>query len=101
MARTRLMNLLQRAALIAAQSRLSGEPLDETIARERELRMLHARRRFMQQSAGAAAALTLAACAQVPLSNPHDNNDVVIVGAGVAGLTCAWRLRLLCFPLGM
>ena len=93
MARTRLVNLLRRAAAIAAQARISGEPLDEAIARERELRVLHARRRFMQQSAGAAAALTLAACAQVPLSHPQDGNDVVIVGAGVAGLTAAWRLR--------
>ena len=93
MARTRLVNLLQRAALIAAQSRLSGEPLDETIARERELRLLHARRRFVQQSAGAAAALTLAACAGVPLAPLAQGDDVVIVGAGVAGLTAAWRLR--------
>ena len=93
MARTRLANLLRRAAAVAAQARISGEPLDEAIARERELRALHARRRFMQQSAGAAAALTLAACAPVPLSRPQDGNDVVIVGAGVAGLTCAWRLR--------
>ena len=93
MARTRLVDLLQRAAAIAAHARISGEPLDEAIARERELRVLHARRRFMQQSAGAAAALTLAACAQVPLSHPQDGNDVVIVGAGVAGLTAAWRLR--------
>lgn len=93
MARTRLVNLLRRAAAIAAQARLSGEPLDEAIARERELRVLQTRRRFMQQSAGAAAALSLAACARVSLSPPHDGDDVVIVGAGVAGLTAAWRLR--------
>lgn len=93
MARTRLVSLLRRAAAIAAQSRLSGEPLDEAITRERELRLLHARRRFMQQSAGAAAALTLAACARVPMSPRAGGEDVVIVGAGVAGLTAAWRLR--------
>jgi monoamine oxidase len=92
MARTTLANLLRRAAAIAAQARLSGEPLDEAIARERELRTLHARRRFMQQSAGAAAALTLAACARVPLRGAGED-DVVIVGAGIAGLSAAWRLR--------
>ncbi|MEO8460231.1 MAG: FAD-dependent oxidoreductase [Dokdonella sp.] len=94
MARTRLVELLQRAAAIAAAARVSGEPLDEVIARERELRTLHARRRFLRQSAGAAAALALAACTGVPLSRRADaDDDVVIVGAGVAGLAAAWRLR--------
>jgi len=93
MARTGLVNLLRRAALIAAQARLSGEPLEEAFAREHELRALHARRRFLRQSAGAAAALSLAACAQVPLPRMQTGDDVVIVGAGVAGLTAAWRLR--------
>jgi monoamine oxidase len=93
MARTRLANLLQRAAAIAAQARLSGEPLDEVIERERAARVLGARRRFLQQSAGAAAALTLAACARMPLPRSDSGDDVVIVGAGVAGLTAAWRLR--------
>jgi monoamine oxidase len=93
MARTRLVDLLQRAAAIAAQARFSGEPLDEAIAREQALRSLHARRRFLQQSAGAAAAVTLAACARLPLPRAESGDDVVIVGAGIAGLTAAWRLR--------
>lgn len=94
MARTPFVNLLRRAAVIATSARASGEPLDEAIARECELRKNHARRRFLRQSAGASAALLLAACARVPLRGGTDaNNDVVVVGAGIAGLTCAWRLR--------
>ena len=93
MARTPLVDMLRRAAAIATQAQARGEPLGEAIARERELRIDRARRRFLQQSVGASAALALAACAQVPLPSGDDADDVVVVGAGIAGLTCAWRLR--------
>jgi monoamine oxidase len=87
------MDLLRRAAAIAAHTHATGEPLDEAIARSRALRIDHARRRFLQQSVGAAGALALAACAHMPLPRAGESDDVVIVGAGIAGLTCAWRLR--------
>ncbi|HEY0233310.1 MAG TPA: FAD-dependent oxidoreductase, partial [Dokdonella sp.] len=92
MARTRLVDLLRRGALVAAQARASGEPLDEAIARERERRIDASRRRFLQQSLGASAGLLLAACAPPP-RRAQGRDDVVIVGAGIAGLSCAWRLR--------
>ena len=92
MARTPLVDVLRRAAAIAAVARGSGEPLDEAIARERELRVDHARRRFLAQSMSASAALMLAACVPV-LPRREVAGDVVIVGAGIAGLTCAHRLR--------
>ena len=57
MARTPLVDVFRRAAAIAAHSRRSGEPLDAVIERERELRVDHARRRFLGQSVGVSAAL--------------------------------------------
>lgn len=91
MARTPLVDLLRRAAAVAAHSRRTGQPLDEVIAEEREARVDRARRRFLRESAGASAALMLAAC--TPMPRAHDDDAVVIVGAGIAGLTCAYRLR--------
>jgi monoamine oxidase len=93
MARTPLVDLLRRAAAISACAQRSGAPLEELIEHSRELRIDRARRRFLQQSFGASAALALAACAHVPLPRPDGADEVVVVGAGIAGLTCAWRLR--------
>jgi monoamine oxidase len=91
MARTPLVDLLRRASEIAAYARRTGMPLDEVIEYERGLRVDHARRRFLRQSAGVSAALLLGACA--PMPRERDDDAVVIIGAGAAGLTCAYRLR--------
>lgn len=93
MARTALVDLLRRAAAISALSRATGEPLDEAIAREREQRVDRARRRFLHASAAVSATALLAACAGVPVPRRRADDDVVIVGAGIAGLACAHRLR--------
>jgi monoamine oxidase len=93
MARTPLVDLLRRAAAVAAYARHSGQPLDEAIAYEREARIDHARRRFLRQAAGASAALMLGACARAPMPARDNDDAVIIVGAGVAGLICAYRLR--------
>jgi monoamine oxidase len=92
MARTPLVDVLRRAAAIARHARTTGEPLDEAIARDRELRVDAARRRFLTHSAAASAALLLPACVRTPSRAAHAD-EVVIVGAGVAGLMCAYRLR--------
>jgi monoamine oxidase len=92
MAPTPLVDVLRRAAAIARHARRTGEPLDEAIARDRELRIDRARRRFLGRSALASAALMLPACVGNP-PRAANEDEVVIVGAGVAGLTCAYRLR--------
>ena len=93
MARTVLVDMLRRAAAIAVHAQRSGAPLDEVIAWERELRVDRARRRFLQQSMVASSALMLGACTRALPRAGSPADDVVIIGAGIAGLTCAHRLR--------
>lgn len=90
MGRTPLFHLLQRAARIARGSLHSHQPLDEFLARGREQRFDHARRRLLQ---GAAAGALLTGCSTLPRPLAARGEEVVIVGAGIAGLTAAWRLR--------
>jgi NADPH-dependent 2,4-dienoyl-CoA reductase/sulfur reductase-like enzyme len=81
LSRTPLFGLIRRS-LRAAQA--SGElkvPLDELL--ERPL----SRRAFV---AGTAGALALASCRSLPPARKEA--DVIIVGAGIAGLTAGYRL---------
>ena len=91
MGRTPLFHLLQRAARIARASLHDPAPLDEFIDRGREMRIDHARRRLLQ---GAGAGVLLAGCRTLTaLPGAGSEAEVAIVGAGIAGLTAAWRLR--------
>lgn len=91
MSRTPLARLLARSFAIARAAAARGEPLDEALARADARRT--ARRRFLQQGVLAASALTLSACARVVPRAAADDDAVVVVGAGIAGLSAAWRLR--------
>jgi monoamine oxidase len=94
MARSQLFGLLQRAARIAAASTHSRAPLDEFIERVYAQRTDASRRRFLHESSVAAAGLLLAGCAgRLRIALPTSEEEVVIVGAGIAGLTAAWRLH--------
>lgn len=93
MACTALVDLLRRAAAISAVARHSGEPIDEAIDRDIVMRTDASRRRFLRQSITASAALMLGACAPTRLMRMDSTDDVIVVGAGVAGLAAAWRLR--------
>ncbi|HEY0662353.1 MAG TPA: FAD-dependent oxidoreductase, partial [Lysobacter sp.] len=90
MGRTPLFTLLQRAARIARAATKTHEPLDEFYARGREWRVDRGRRRLLQ---GAGAAALLAGCGHMPRALTVPGDEVTIVGAGIAGLTAAWRLR--------
>lgn len=94
MSRTPLFDMLRRAAALARHANRSRQPLDEIVERARELRTVDARRRFLREAGTASAALALAACAPSAVKSPAaGQEEVVIVGAGIAGLTAAWRLR--------
>ena len=97
MARTPLLQRLIDASAIARESARRGVPVDQVIE-EREGRPL-SRRGFIGLAAAGAG---LAACERgerivglVPQAarNPGSGSSVVIVGAGLAGLTCAYRLK--------
>ncbi len=91
MGRTPLFRLLQRAAAIARASRHVAMPLDEFHDVVRSQRIDMRRRRLLQ---GAGASALLAGCQSLPKPmRAGGEDDVVIVGAGIAGLTAAWRLR--------
>ena len=90
MGRTPLFRMLQRAAKIAQVSRHAPQPLDELIDLAHERRVDLTRRRLLQ---GGSAALVLAGCQSMPNPMQPKGEEVAIVGAGIAGLTAAWRLR--------
>jgi monoamine oxidase len=90
MGRTPLFRMLQRAARIARASQHTAQPLDELLDAAREHRVDITRRRLLQ---GSGAALVLAGCKTMPSPMQPKGEEVAIVGAGIAGLTAAWRLR--------
>jgi monoamine oxidase len=90
MGRTPLYRMLHRAARIARASLHAPQPLDELLDRARERRVDLTRRRLLQ---GSGAALVLAGCRSIRNPLNAKGEEVAIVGAGIAGLTAAWRLR--------
>ncbi len=94
MSRSTLFARLRKAALIERASRsLSVDP-EEVIALARQRRGVnHSRRQFLVQGAAAGGALALAGCGFSLDDSDKDEKPVIVVGAGIAGLTAAWRLR--------
>ncbi|MFC5571498.1 flavin monoamine oxidase family protein [Lysobacter yangpyeongensis] len=90
MARTPLFRLLQRAARIARAANRSPVSLDDFYGEGVASRVDAQRRRLVQ---GAGAAMLLSGCTHVARPLTGRDDEVAIVGAGIAGLTAAWRLR--------
>jgi len=88
MARTPLMDRLRKLTRAAMHSQRTGIPADELLVQGR------ARRRFMQAAAGGIAAATIGTgCASTQKKDkPAGGPSVAVVGAGIAGLHCAWLL---------
>ena len=94
MARTNLFARLRRAALIDRASRqLRLHPEEVRALSASKATVNRARRQFLIQAAAATSAITLAGCGASVNDSGGDEDAVVVVGAGIAGLTAAWRLR--------
>ena len=109
MSRTPLFRLLQRSYRAASYSITHAEPVDELLDRRDESRRARvalqgehgvSRRQFVAGTAAVAAVAALDACApRVPSTGgvtprPDDGSSpVLIIGAGIAGLTAGYRLR--------
>lgn len=96
MARSPLARLVRRGLRFAAAAHRSGLSVTDWIDRAHEARFRADRRAFLSSGVGLAAGLGLAS---VPLvgcggsSVRRTTPRVGIVGAGIAGLHCAWRLE--------
>lgn len=90
MSHTLLADRLRRIASTVAESAARGVEL-ERVLEERAARNL-SRRRFIRRAGLAAAAVAFAPTALAEKRNVLSNR-VLIVGAGLAGLTCAYRLK--------
>jgi monoamine oxidase len=108
MSRTPLFRLLQRSYRAASYSIVHAEPIDEVLDRRDATRNARvasreghgmSRRQFVAGTAAVAAVAALDACAPAaptPAATPRQGDGgppVLIIGAGIAGLTAGYRLR--------
>jgi len=90
MARTPLSSALQRSLRIARRSLRSGREPSEIEARDAE--RVRSRRDFLAAGAAAAVSVSLSRCASLAPASRRGER-VIVIGAGIAGLSCAYRLR--------
>jgi monoamine oxidase len=89
MARTQLFNRLQQAASAAAEAATRNAPVDQVLPDQAERRL--SRRDVLKLAGATGLATGLSALGARPAgaANPR----IVVVGAGLAGLTCTYRLK--------
>jgi len=98
MAKSALMAMLRRAATIAHKSRETGIPANELLGMlsDRTLNSPLSRRRLLHgglAAAGAVAAATFTREGGGAFAQQGGQSSILVVGAGIAGLTAAYRLR--------
>lgn len=99
MARTPLLRDLLRALQLARVAQAHHQSPREVVQRAAEARTL-SRRRLLQGTGALAAVTVLDACATTPRPKRAEDDDaVIIIGAGIAGLTAGWRLRQAGIPV--
>lgn len=91
MPRTPLFTLIKKAAASAHEASTHDRDVTELLEAAASTRLT--RRRFLTATTSAAVALTLAACGSDDDTPPASDARVAIVGAGLAGLVCAHRLK--------
>lgn len=98
MAKSALMAMLQRASSIAQKSREMGIPADELLGMmtDRTPNFPISRRQLLHgglAAAGAVAAATFTREGEGAFAQQRGRSPILIVGAGIAGLTAGYRLR--------
>jgi monoamine oxidase len=92
MPRTPLFRALRRSARLAQSTLHTGHSPSEAVERRREAAAT--RRTFLKASAAATAGVALGGCAaRAPRVTGGGAGDVVVVGAGIAGLAAGYRLQ--------
>ena len=108
MARTPLFAAVDRALRLARAAERAGMPAREAVELDREARgalPAMSRRRFLAAGATVAAGLAMPGCAGRALragvagAVAGGGDPVIVVGAGIAGLTAAWRLAGAAVPV--
>ena len=89
MARTRLFGRLQQAASVAAEAATRNVSTDQVLAEHAERRL--GRRDVLKLAGATGLAAGLSTLAERPAGAATPR--IVVVGAGLAGLTCAYRLK--------
>ena len=96
MAKSALMAMLRRAASIAQKSRETGIPADELLGMldDRTPNSPISRRHLLRGGLAAAGAVAAATFTREPaVAQQRGRSPILVVGAGIAGLTAAYRLR--------
>jgi monoamine oxidase len=89
MARTRLFGRLQQAASVAAEAATRNVSTDQVLAEHAERRLSRRDVLKLAGATGLAAGLSTLGGRPAGAATPR----IVVVGAGLAGLTCAYRLK--------
>ncbi|MEG5137871.1 MULTISPECIES: flavin monoamine oxidase family protein [unclassified Microcoleus] len=96
MAKSALMAMLRRAASIAQKSRQTGIPADELLGMltSRSSNFPISRRQLLHRGLAAAGAVAAATFTREgAFAQQGGRSPILVVGAGIAGLTAAYRLR--------